>query len=288
MMLNLFDYKFDKYTSTGNDGIIEKIFNIMGIKDGVFVEFGAWDGIRGSNCRKLWEEGWSGVFIEADRDKYTSLVSNYRGEAHLPWPWNGDLYKLDRATCIHSRVTAEKGSFDMLVRDHIPPSGIDFCSIDIDGLDLEVFEQFEEHLPKVVCIEGGQMLAPDHSRIAPEVAQHNIQQSLSVMTHVFEKKGYKLLCTYQDSFFVKEEFFDKFDVSENLTQQYLCGLLAHHRRLPWILHMVQNVGLSNPIVSMILSNTNFNDYGYQQRKAWAQKEAPLIQRTIGDLMKMTK
>tara|TARA_R110002020_G_scaffold26459_1_gene85447 strand:- start:912 stop:1775 length:864 start_codon:yes stop_codon:yes gene_type:complete len=287
-MLNLFDYKFDKYTSTGNDGIIEKIFNIVGIEGGVFVEFGAWDGIRGSNCRKLWEEGWSGVFIEAERDKYTSLVSNYRGEAHLPWPWNEDMYTLDRVTCIHSQVTAEEGSFDMLVRDHIPSSGIDFCSIDIDGLDLEVFEQFDEHLPKVVCIEGGQMLPPDHSRITPDVAQHNIQQSLSVMMRAFEKKGYKLLCTYQDSFFVKEEFFDKFDVSEDLTQQYLAGLLTHHRRLPWILHMVENVGLSNPIISMILSNTNFDQYGYQQRKVWAQKEAPLIQRTIGDLMEMAK
>jgi hypothetical protein len=52
--------------------------------------------------------------------------------------------------------------------------------------------------------------------------------------------------------------------------------------------MVQNVGLNNPIISMILSNTNFDQYGYQQRKVWAQKEAPLIQRTIGDLMEMAK
>ena len=29
--MNLFDYKYDKYTTTGNDGIIEKIFQIFSV-----------------------------------------------------------------------------------------------------------------------------------------------------------------------------------------------------------------------------------------------------------------
>ena len=76
--MNLLEFRKDVYSSTGNDGIIEKIFEILQIKNGVFVEFGAWDGIKGSNCRKLFEEGWSGVFIEPDKPRYQSLEENYR------------------------------------------------------------------------------------------------------------------------------------------------------------------------------------------------------------------
>ena len=68
-------------------------------------------------------------------------------------------------------------------------NNIDFCSIDIDGLDLEIFETFKKFMPSVVCIEGGQMLHPYHKRVERNIAKRNIQQSLKVMVASFEKKG---------------------------------------------------------------------------------------------------
>ena len=62
----LFQYK-NVHSQIGQDGILEEIFKRVGIKKGFFCEFGAWDGVYLSNCRKLFEEGWSGVFIEADK-----------------------------------------------------------------------------------------------------------------------------------------------------------------------------------------------------------------------------
>ena len=58
--MNLLEYRSNVYTSIGNDGIIEKIFNITGFKKR-FLEFGAWDGIHGCNSRKLVMEGWTGI-----------------------------------------------------------------------------------------------------------------------------------------------------------------------------------------------------------------------------------
>ena len=80
---------------------------------------------------------------------------------------------------------------------------VDFCSIDIDGLDLDVFEAIKKNLPKVVCIEGGQMLDPMAGRVSPQKASHNVQQSLCVLYSSFSARGYELVCSHQDSFFIK-------------------------------------------------------------------------------------
>ena len=99
--MNLLDFRYDKYTTTGNDGIIEKIFNILNIKNGHFVEFGAWDGIKGSNCRKLYEDGWSGIFIEPEEDRFVNLKANYKDDKNI--------------VCIKSVVDRDKNRFDDLV-----------------------------------------------------------------------------------------------------------------------------------------------------------------------------
>tara|TARA_Y100000034_G_scaffold6664_1_gene7335 strand:+ start:349 stop:1203 length:855 start_codon:yes stop_codon:yes gene_type:complete len=269
--MNLLDFKFDVYSSTGNDGIIEKIFEILNIKNGFFVEFGAWDGIKGSNCRKLWEQGWGGIFIEPDPQKYNSLIKNYKNEK--------------RIKCIKDVVNIQNNLFDDIVRPHIDKN-IDFCSIDIDGLDVEVFETFQDFLPTIVCIEGGQMLEVFHERLSPQICQYNIQQSLHVMTNIFVKKGYKLLCTYQDSFFVKEEYFDLFDISQkDLMEHYLDGLYAIHRRLPWIQFTLSQYKLKNKIIDLILLKSNYHHYGYNKRKLWAVEQKDLALKNIQNIKK---
>ena len=98
------------------------------------------------------------------------------------------------------------------------------------------------------------------------------------MTDIFAKKGYKLLCTYQDSFFVKEEYFHLFDIPEkDLIEYYLEGLEAHHRRMPWIQFILSQVGLKNRVIDLILAGSNYYNYGYDKRKIWAieQKDPTL-------------
>jgi len=282
--MNILQHRWDKYTSTGNDGVIEFIFKTLGKQEGFFVEFGAVDGIKGSNCRKLWEQDWKGIFIEADSDKYLQLVSNYKPE-DLMWPWFEDKYIFEDVACIRSYVDRTENKFDKLVEGLIPPSGIDFCSIDIDGLDVEVFETFEKFLPSVVCIEGGQMLEPTTPRVPVHIAKNNIQQSLSTMVEVFKLRGYKLLCTYQDSFFIKEELCDKFDVSDDIVELYLDGLAAHPRRMPWIQMKLSEVNLENKIINQLLNSTNYSSYNYPRRKEWAKEQNKLILEKIKEIRK---
>jgi len=267
--MNLLDYRKSIYSSIGNDGVIEKIFDVLKIENGFFVEFGAWDGIKGSNCRNLYNKGWSGIFIEPDVTRYADLVKNYENSENI--------------TCINSFVDTNDNKFDNLVSPFIHTE-IDFCSIDIDGLDLEVFETFEKFLPKVICIEGGQMLEPNYPRIPAEIAKNNIQQSLQTMINSFEKKGYKLLCTYQDCFFVKAEYFDLFKIDANTNTMYLQGLYSIHRRLPWIQHMLRLSGLRNKVVDYILQRAEYSHYGYKNRKAWAAEKEEETKKIITYLL----
>ncbi len=264
--MNLLDYRKDKYSNTGNDGIIEKIFDILKISDGLFVEFGAWDGIVGSNCRKLYEEGWSGIFIEADKGRYDNLVINYQNAPQI--------------ICVNSFIDSQNNLFDDIISKHANDCQIDFCSIDIDGLDVEIFKTFTKYLPKVICIEGGQMLSPGHEEISNKKAKENIQQSLGVMSEIFKSKGYRPICSYQDTFYVQDEYLDLFDTSRSLMDLYLDGLKSHARRIPWIIKKTKSVGLANPILKEITSNTNFKKYGYAKRKKWAVKEKTRIDEVI--------
>ncbi len=259
---NLLEYNKSIYSTIGNDGIIEEIFKKMGVEKGFFVEFGAWDGIKESNTRNLFDNGWRGIFIESDKKKFKKLSKNYK--------------KNKKIRCLHKTVSHDSSLpgefFDDIMFSYLGDNKIDFCSIDVDGRDLQVFGTFKKYFPTVICIEGGQMLHPLHERIPSRFAKRNIQQSLKVMVDLFESKGYKLLCTYQDSFFVKKEFYSKFDISPYLLDLYFDGLRAIPRRIPFIQKCADRVKLKNPIADDILKRTSFEKYGWDKRKEWISEK----------------
>jgi len=268
--IDLLSYRKDIYSDIGNDGIIEYILKTINTEKGIFVEFGAWDGIKNSNCRRLFKENWDGIFIEGNIDKYEKLKNNYID--------NKNIY------CCNCKVGFKKEElFDNIVNPFLKGSNIDFCSIDIDGLDLEVFETFEKYLPTVICIEGGQMLPPYHKRIKKTLAKHNIQQSLQTMVNSFEEKGYKVLCSYQDSFFIKKELYDKFNVESNLVKLYFNGLKSISRRMPFIQKYTKKVGLKNYILDNILKNSNYKKYGWSRRKIWIEENKEIVLKNLNKL-----
>jgi hypothetical protein len=72
-------YARDEFSQNGEDGILGRIFELLGVSQGSCVEFGAWDGIHLSNTRNLIEnDGWQAVLIEADPVKFRDLQQNAR------------------------------------------------------------------------------------------------------------------------------------------------------------------------------------------------------------------
>jgi len=80
-----------------NEPIIQYIFNTLNIKQGFFLEFGAWDGINLSNARLLFENNWNGMFIEGDKAKFEDLRNNYSNTIKPLLKWGIDY-------CLHIKI----------------------------------------------------------------------------------------------------------------------------------------------------------------------------------------
>jgi hypothetical protein len=72
---NLLSYRYNRYSQSGEDGIIEELCRRLGIITGWFVEFGAWDGKHPSNTYNLLSHhAWQGAHIEGNPERYQGLL----------------------------------------------------------------------------------------------------------------------------------------------------------------------------------------------------------------------
>ena len=66
----LTEFAADITSQWGENGVIEKIFDLISVQNQFCVEFGAWDGVHLSNTRPLLVGGdWKGLLIEGDADR---------------------------------------------------------------------------------------------------------------------------------------------------------------------------------------------------------------------------
>lgn len=200
----LLDYRKNVTSQFGEDGIIEKIFEILRPTNRWCVEFGAWDGTHFSNTFNLITNGgWSAVLIEADKERYKDLVANY--------------FDNSKVIPLNTIVDFEgKNTLECLLSDTPMPRDFDLLSIDIDGNDYHVWKVLEGYRPKVVVIEFSPFI-PGNIEFVQE-ANFNIRHGNSIlsMTKLAEEKGYELICINQENaFYVDRKYFKLFDIKDN-------------------------------------------------------------------------
>jgi hypothetical protein len=180
------------HSQNGEDGIIRYLLDRLPPIPQWFIEFGAWDGRHLSNCAALAEQGWSGLFIEADPDKHTLLTANYAG--------------LPRVQCHNAKVaSAGASSLDSLVQSCGLPLEVGLLSIDIDGNDYHVWRGTELVRASIVLIEFNQTIPADVVYVQPDDPQEAFGSSLAALTDLAAEKGYRLAAaTEWNAFFVLE------------------------------------------------------------------------------------
>jgi hypothetical protein len=182
-MARLIDYRADGYSQSGEQGIILRIFEVLGLKSGLCCEFGAWDGIYLSNTRALMDRGWRGLMIEADEARFTDLRKTYPAGSH--------------AICVNALVDAGTRSLAKVASAAGITDRFEFVSIDVDGADYDIFAAFFEFSPPplVVCVEVHPCHHPDDTDyIDPSIAAAGPGQPLGLFASTARRMGYRLVC----------------------------------------------------------------------------------------------
>lgn len=231
MLEDLLIYKSDTFTQNGEDGIIDAIFKRIGTKTKVCCEFGAWDGIHLSNCRRLILDGWSALMIEGDETRFNDLLSNYS---------NNGLVK-----CVNKYVDAKHSSLGTILKENNIVT-IDFLSVDIDGLDYEIFENLDVN-PTVICIEVNAGHNPDSAvRLDRDIAMSNVGQPLQVFVDIASRKGYKLVCYTGNAFFVRDDIVEEYSLTVLSSSEAYQNFLKHLDKSAKEWLSLVNIGIVDP------------------------------------------
>ncbi len=194
-----------KVTSqSGEDGIIEKILEVININNKWCVEFGSWDGKKLSNTFNLIDtKDYSAVMIESNPARYKDLLKTFEGNK--------------KVTCINTLVGFEKDNcLDTILKNTEIPVDFDLLSIDVDGSDYHIWEAVKSYNPKVVVIEFNSTIPSSVEFVQPRDMTITQGSSILSITKLAKAKGYELVATASaNAFFVHANYFDLFGIKDN-------------------------------------------------------------------------
>lgn len=180
--IDLNGFKHDIHSQNGEDGILQKLFEVLGVTNGCFCEFGAWDGKHLSNTYLLYTRGWRGCYIEGDATRFLDLKKN--------------ITRSDTA-CVHAFVGTEgENSLDNILTRSLPDGvHVDLLSIDIDSDDLAVWQSLRRYRPSVVVIEYNPTIPIDIHYVNPR--GENKGNSPRSIFEFGRQSGYELVAVTQ-------------------------------------------------------------------------------------------
>jgi hypothetical protein len=231
------EHAADQFTQSGEDGMLAKIFDILGVEKGSCVELGAADGKYMSNTRRLiTEKGWSAVMIEASDKLFAQLDACYADR--------------DDVQCFHTRVSFEgENTLDNIFAQAGLPLDFDFFCLDVDGNDYHLWDSLFTYRPKLMVVEYNPTIPNEIVFVQPRNPSVTQGASLAALIQLGKEKGYELIATTElNGFFVLREDFHLFNIDDNCidamrstsgTQSHLFQLydgtlvLAGNKALMW-------------------------------------------------------
>ena len=198
------EFRRDVTSQRGEDGIIEKIFEIVGETNQYCIEFGAWDGKLYSNTWNLLKNhSWSGLLIEANEEKFSELQTEYADH--------------ERVTTLNKLIeTKGEQSLDAILTQVGTPEDPDFLCIDVDGIDWHIWNSLTDFAPRLISVEFNPTVPNDMIFVQNDDASINQGASLLALIELGKSKGYELVATTEwNGFFVKKELYPTFGIEDN-------------------------------------------------------------------------
>ncbi|MCK5134019.1 MAG: FkbM family methyltransferase [Candidatus Sabulitectum sp.] len=163
------------YSQYGEDMVLKAIFARYPITyPGFYVDIGAHHPLRFSNTRFFYEQGWSGICVDPlpgsaqiftrwrPRDMFLQVgVANAEGEMTYFMfdepALNTFSEKIAGENVSRVRLKQKVKVFPLrrIFADHLPAREVDFLSVDVEGLDMEVLHSndWTVYRPRIVLIE---------------------------------------------------------------------------------------------------------------------------------------
>ena len=208
---NYIEFGQKVYSQNDEDGIINEIFNDIGINNKIFIEIGIGDGCE-NNTHNLVLNNWRGVWIDNNKKIVNKLIKYF--------PINKKLF-ISCATVkpenINSIIKSQLEKSNLLSKLESKNNEIDFLSIDIDSYDIDCIEKLDIVLPRLICIEYNGKFLKNHS-IKTKLVNKSWEyddyfgSSLSYINQVMQSKNYNLVSTNIsgiNAFYVKKDLFKK-------------------------------------------------------------------------------
>ena len=173
MLDDLKNYERSVYSQSGEDGVLQRLFEVIGERSRFFVEFGAGDGLALSNTAHLrLDHGWDGLLMEGSE-------------------------RADGEVVRRAFISAE--NVNSLFERYEVPSVFDLLSIDIDGNDYWVWQAIQGFVPRVVVVEYNVFFGLHQACTVPYEADRTWDSSmyhgasLAAFQKLGHEKGYTLV-----------------------------------------------------------------------------------------------
>jgi len=205
------NYEYKKTSQNNEDGIIEFIFNKIGLKKINFVEIG-FDFYQNNSLNFLGKVN-KGLFIDGSETKVIKLKSIL-----------ALLYPFKNINVVKKFI--DKDNLNSIIDDHFHiDEEIDFFSIDVDGNDYYLFENLNVR-PKVICIEYNFWYGSDVKCSVPydknfiwEIGTTYSGASLNLLCELAKRKGYYLIALEShcvNAFFIRSDLKNNFEIIDNI------------------------------------------------------------------------
>jgi len=135
------------FSQNGEDGIIQEIFNRIGVTNKYFIEFGVENGLE-CNSTNLLYKGWKGLWIEGSAEHCGDINRRFK-----------DVIDSGQLKLQNAFINAE--NIESLFDKAAAPTEPDLLSIDIDYNDYYIWKAITKYKPRVVVIEYNSVFRPD-------------------------------------------------------------------------------------------------------------------------------
>lgn len=207
---------FTAFSQADEDGILQEIFNRIGVTNRQFFEFGCGDGLE-NNSTYLLFTGWTGLWMDGGEENLRTVENQF-----------GDYLKSGRLKAKRAFITCD--NIDELIRQAAVDPEPDLLSIDIDGNDYWVWKAMTSIRPRVVVIEYNATFRPPHKIVQRYNPKHQwdgtnyFGASLKAIEELGREKGYVLVgCSYAgvNAFLVREDLVgDRFEAPFTAERHY--------------------------------------------------------------------